>query len=209
MPCGAHWKSRSIGNWFMYDKTKLKKQWEDLLGPAFGFFSDLGIRPTQITISGAAFVLSGCILLLNHQLILAFIAFVMGGLCDTLDGAYARATGQVTVFGGFCDSVIDRYNEFILVGCVLFYTQENELLYFFSFIFFLGIALMSYTRVLFEKNDFYCPANPFEYLERGLLFLMFFVFGRLDLWLIVIAIGTHGFVIHRCFMFYRLTKAKS
>ena len=142
----------------MYDKTKLKKQWADLLGPTFGFFSTLGIKPTHITVSGAVFVVSGCILLLNRQSNLAFIAFVMGGLYDTLDGAYARATGQVTVFGGFCDSVIDRYNEFILVGCVLFYTQGNELLYFFSFIFFLGIALMSYTRALFEKNDFCCPA---------------------------------------------------
>ena len=193
----------------MYDKAKLKKQWESLLGPAFGFFSNLGIRPTHITVSGAAFVISGCILLLNHQSILAFMAFVMGGLCDTLDGAYARATGQVTVFGGFCDSVIDRYNEFFLLGCVLFYYQENELLYVFSFIFFLGIALMSYTRALFEKNDFDCPPNPFEYLERGMLFLIFFLFGRLDLWLIVIAIGTHGFVVHRCFRFYRLTEVKS
>ena len=193
----------------MYDKTKLKKQWADFFVPAFDFFSNLGIRPTHITVSGAAFVISGCILLLNHQSNLAFMAFVMGGLCDALDGAYARSSGQVTVFGGFCDSVIDRCNEFILVGSVLFYTQENELLYFFSFIFFLGIALMSYTRALFEKNDFCCPANPFEYLERGLLFLMFFVFGRLDLWLIVIAIGTHGFVAHRSLLFYRLAKAKS
>ena len=130
----------------MYDKAKLKKQWEEFLGPAIGFFSNLGIKPTHITVSGAAFVISGCTLLLNHQLIFAFIAFVMGGLCDTLDGAYARATGQVTLFGGFCDSVIDRCNEFALVGCVLFYTQENELLYFFSFIFFLGIALMLPSR---------------------------------------------------------------
>ncbi len=190
----------------MYDKTKLKKQWADIFQPLFGYFSAWGIKPTYITFSGTAFIFLGCILLLNNQSVLAFVIFVMGGLCDALDGAYARATGQVTCFGGFCDSVIDRYNEFILVGCVLFYFRENELLYFFSFIFFLGITLMSYTRALFEKNDFFCPANPFEYLERGLLFLIFFVFGRLDLWLIVTAIGTHGFVAHRCFLFYRLAK---
>lgn len=188
----------------MYDKAKFKRQWAGLFEPVFGWFRGVGIKPMHITLAGSVLILSGCLLLLNNQPILAFVGFSLGGLCDAIDGAYARAIQQTTKFGGFCDSVIDRYNEFILVGSVLFLYRDNELLYYFSFIFFLGIGLMSYSRALFEKNDFSCPQNPFEYLERGLLFLVFLMVGRLDLWLIVIAIGTHSFIIHRVYRFHVL-----
>lgn len=192
----------------MYDKVKLKQQWTDLIKPLFGYFYYLGIKPTHITVAGSVFILAGCYFLLNNYTGLAFVSFIFGGFCDAIDGAYARTTLQVSQFGGFCDSIVDRYNEFILVGCVLFQYKENDLLYYFSFIFFLGIGLMSYSRALFEKNDFQCPANPFEYPERGFLFLLFLVFARLDLWLIVIAAGTHVFILRRIYQFYELSVAE-
>lgn len=188
----------------MYTKSKLRKTWERLLRPVFKVFRRLGLKPTHITLIGSALIMLGCFFLLYDYRLVAFLSFTLGGVCDAVDGAYARGTNQVTAFGGFFDSVIDRYNEFALAGCVLFLNRENEWLYFFCFILFLGIGLMSYTRALFEKNGFTCPENPFEYFERGLLFLVFLAADRLDLWLLVTAVGTHFFLAGRILRFYVL-----
>lgn len=190
----------------MYTKTRLKEGWAESIKPIFAVFNNLQLKPIHITLTGSFLIMSGCLFLLNEQKTLAFFSLLIGGLCDALDGAYARITHQVSQFGGYFDSVIDRYNEFILVGCVFYLYRDNELLYYFSFLVFLGICMMSYTRALFEKNGFVCPENPFEYLERGITFLIFFLFNRLDLWLIIIAMGTQFFVFRRGYQFYQLTK---
>ena len=189
----------------MYDKNRLKIRWASAISPLYTLFLRLHLTPTHITLCGAGLILMGCFSYSLAHPTLALMLFTLGGLCDAIDGAYARETGQVTPFGGFLDSVVDRYNEFLLVGCVLFVHRDNLQLYYFSFLLFSGLALMSYTRALYEKNGYRCPANPFEYLERGLLFLLFFMAGRPDLWLVLIAIGTHFFIALRIARFYRLT----
>ena len=39
---------------------------------------------------------------------------LIAGLFDTLDGALARATNRVTVFGTFYDSTMDRFSEAVI-----------------------------------------------------------------------------------------------
>ncbi len=188
----------------MYDKDKLKARWASSIQPLFTLLLRLGLKPIHITGSGSLLIAIGCLYLLGERQALAFGFLAAGGLCDAIDGAYARHTGQVTAWGGFFDSVIDRYNEFLLAGTVLFTLREQTYLYYYCFAFFLGISLMSYTRALYEKNEQVCPANPFEYFERGCLFLFFLVIDRLDLWLITVALGTHYFVATRIYRFYRV-----
>ncbi|MGH8477246.1 MAG: CDP-alcohol phosphatidyltransferase family protein [Methylococcales bacterium] len=132
-----------------------------------------------------------------------FMLMTIGRGCDAFDGAYARHTDQVSRFGAMLDSLVDRYGEFLLVGTILYVYREDVYLYYFSFLIFLGISLMSYTRALFEKNGMVCPGNPFEYFERTMLMAAFFLIGYLNIWLIVIAVGTHIFVLHRIYLFYR------
>ena len=188
----------------MYDKQRLKSAWSNLLRPLFVPLENRGVTPTHITLTGVLLIMSGCLLLLQGYTYYALPAFIAGGLCDTLDGAYARASGQVTRFGGFLDSVVDRYNEFTLVGCVLYLYRSDPFFYYWGFLMFSGIALMSYTRALYEKNGFQCPGNPFEYFERGIYFLCFFAWGRLDLWLVLVALGTHLSIVYRLYAFKRL-----
>lgn len=53
-------------------------------------------------------------------LILASILLLVSGFFDALDGVIARLYGRVTVFGGFLDSMLDRYADaLILMGIVL------------------------------------------------------------------------------------------
>ncbi|HFD13213.1 MAG TPA: CDP-alcohol phosphatidyltransferase family protein [Crenotrichaceae bacterium] len=171
----------------------------------FGLCLSASIKPFHITLFGCVFILLGCYQLIAGNNLFAILGFFMAGFCDATDGAYARATEQVTEFGGFLDSVVDRYNEFIIVASVLYMYRDQLMFYYFSFVVFLGISLMSYTRALYSKYGYECPGNPFEYLERGLLLLVFVLFNRPDLWLITIAIGTHVFVMIRILRFYKLS----
>ena len=51
----------------------------------------------------------------------AGVVIIGAGLFDMVDGRVARQTGQVTRFGGFFDSVIDRYSDLALLIGLLVY----------------------------------------------------------------------------------------
>ena len=188
----------------MYDKDVLRKKFAGFIGPFINFLYRSGIKPTHITLMGLVFTVAACYTYYRGDMIATFVLMVTGKSCDVIDGALARRTNQVTVLGAVLDSILDRYGEFIIVGTILFVHRENAYLYYFSFLVFLGISQMSYTRALYERNGVPCPGNPFEYLERSVLLGVFFLLGRLDLWLIVVAAGTNYYVVQRLFRFGKL-----
>ncbi len=187
----------------MYDKNQLRIRFADGILPLIRVLKELGIKPAQITVTGLIFTIAACYTYYLENYITTFFLMAIGRGCDAIDGAYARTTKQATRFGAIVDSLVDRYGEFFIVGTVLYVYRDNVYLYYFSFFIFLGISLMSYTRALFEKHGLECPGNPFEYLERGILMVVFFLLGQLNLWLIVIALGTNVFVLHRIYLFSR------
>ena len=77
----------------------------------------LGLTPNKISIIGFILALaSAASYALNTAesawwLILAVVFLLASGFCDTLDGIVARTFQQTTVFGGFFDSVLDRYAD--------------------------------------------------------------------------------------------------
>ena len=190
----------------MYDKDQLRKRFGAAISPFLKRLDDLGINPTHITVAGLILTLLACFAYYQAAYVTTFFLMTIGRFADAIDGAFARLTNQVTPFGGFVDSIIDRYGEFIIVGTILFVYRDNPSLYYFSFAVFLGISLMSYSRALYDKYGIACPGNPFEYFERGVLMVAFFLIGRLDWWLVVIAIGTNTYVLHRIDHFYQATR---
>ena len=46
------------------------------------------------------------------------IAYIVGSVCDTLDGRYSRMSGKGTSFGAFLDSTLDRMEEGIVLAAV-------------------------------------------------------------------------------------------
>ncbi|MGH8559391.1 MAG: CDP-alcohol phosphatidyltransferase family protein [Methylococcales bacterium] len=185
----------------MYDKDQLRIRFADCILPMIRFLQGFGIKPTQITVTGLIFTIAACYTYYLEDYITTFVLMTIGRGCDAIDGAYARSTNQVTRFGEVVDSLVDRCGEFIIVGTILYVYREDSYLYYFSFLIFLGISLMSYTRALFEKNGMACPGNPFEYFERGIMMVAFFLLGYLNIWLIVIALGANIFVLHRIYLF--------
>jgi len=52
-------------------------------------------------------------------LLLAVVLLLASGFCDTLDGIIARNYQQATAFGGFFDSLLDRYADAIIYSGII------------------------------------------------------------------------------------------
>lgn len=90
-----------------------------------------------------------------------------------MDGAVARRTGQVTVTGGFLDSVLDRYSDSILyLGFMKYYYLGKSFLnipiYIWIFLTILGTIMTSYSRAKAEKTlkDYNCDIGLGARSER-------------------------------------------
>ncbi|HZI19113.1 MAG TPA: CDP-alcohol phosphatidyltransferase family protein [Pyrinomonadaceae bacterium] len=85
------------------------------------------INPNWLTVIGVSInVLCGVMFGLGH-FFWAGIVLIVANLFDMLDGSVARRTGQVTRFGGFLDSTLDRVSDMAaFVGLMLFYARDTE-----------------------------------------------------------------------------------
>lgn len=79
----------------------------------------LGLTPDALTIIGFGITAAGAVLLAGQQWLLGGVVVFAGSVFDLFDGTLARATGRVSRFGAFLDSVFDRAGEgLVYVGLV-------------------------------------------------------------------------------------------
>ncbi len=76
------------------------------------------LTPNTISLTGFALCLVAAVLVWQDDYLLGGIAFIVGSVCDTLDGRYARMSGKGTPFGAFLDSSIDRCEEGLVLAAV-------------------------------------------------------------------------------------------
>jgi archaetidylinositol phosphate synthase len=85
----------------------------------------IGLTPNHISIIGfmlamaSAFTYAVTTTQSLWMLILAAVFLLVSGFCDTLDGIVARKFQQTTVFGGFFDSVLDRYADVAVYSAII------------------------------------------------------------------------------------------
>ena len=86
------------------------------------------INPNVLTVIGVSInVLSGVLFGFGY-FFSAGVILIVANLFDMLDGQVARRTGQVTRFGGFLDSTLDRVSDMAaFVGLMTFYARDTEL----------------------------------------------------------------------------------
>src|SRR4051794_41513088 len=72
----------------------------------------------MISMTGLALNLVAAVLVWQRYFFLAGVAFIIGSVCDTLDGRYSRMSGKGTPFGAFLDSTLDRVEEGIVLTAV-------------------------------------------------------------------------------------------
>ncbi|HEX4039983.1 MAG TPA: CDP-alcohol phosphatidyltransferase family protein [Acidobacteriaceae bacterium] len=141
----------------------------------------------------------------------AALVIIGAGIFDMVDGRVARQTQQVTVFGAFFDSVIDRYSDVVLFfGLLVFYARGNRLFYVFLAAFVMITSLMvSYTRARAEALIGKCKVGFMERPERVVLLIIGGLFERWDamapvLW--ILAVISTITVVHRILYTYQQTR---
>ena len=134
-----------------------------------------------------------------RRFIYAGLVIIGAGIFDMVDGRVARATNQVTQFGGFFDSVIDRYSDVALFfGLLVYYARANRFFYVVMVAFVMVSSVMvSYTRARAESLIASCKAGFMERPERIVLVIIGALFNRMGPVLWVIAVLSTITVIHR------------
>src|SRR5918997_314168 len=79
------------------------------------------LTPNAISLTGLALCLVAAALVFADYYFLGGVAFILGSICDTLDGRYSRMSGKGTSFGAFLDSTLDRVEEGIVLITVAAY----------------------------------------------------------------------------------------
>ena len=140
----------------------------------------------------------------------AGLVIIGAGIFDMVDGRVARATNQVTTFGAFFDSVIDRYSDVALFfGLLVYYARANRLFYLLLVAFVMTSSVMvSYTRARAEALIGQCKVGFMERPERIVLVIIGALFERWGamatvLW--VLAVFSTITVIHRIRYTYQQT----
>ena len=173
------------------------------------------IHPNVLTFLGLLINIWAAWLFAQGNFRWAGVVVTGAAIFDMVDGRVARATSQVTRFGGFFDSVIDRYSDLALyIGLLVYYASINRFSYIvLTAIVMTGSVMISYTRARAENAIPKCKVGFLERPERVVLIIL----GALAAWipgvgdrmaavLWVIAVLSNVTVIHR--MMYTYHQAK-
>ena len=96
------------------------------------------------------------------------IAFIVGSVCDTLDGRYSRMSGKASPFGAFLDSTLDRIEEGIVLAAVAYqFSKDPDLAFIVSndvavaavVLAVLASLMVSYTRARAEALGVECKVG--------------------------------------------------
>lgn len=127
---------------------RLRVRFKGLLDPIGAFLNKLGIHPNTMTLLGLVGHLGAAVLIAMGKIQWGGLVVLLTAPLDALDGTMARLRGNTTRFGGFLDSVVDRYAELVLFGGLLvYYVQRAEWLpAFLVYLAAAGSTMVSYTR---------------------------------------------------------------
>jgi len=157
------------------------------------------IHPNVLTFLGLVINIGAAALLARGQFRWAGAVIIGAGLFDMVDGRVARETNRVTRFGGFFDSVLDRYSDLaLLVGLLVWYGSINRPFYVvLTALVMTGSVMVSYTRARAENSIPTCKVGFMERPERVVLLIIGALFDRMAPVLWVVAILANLTVVHR------------
>src|SRR6202047_4865926 len=166
------------------------------------------IHPNVLTFLGLLINIWAAWLFARGSFTWAGVVVIGAGLFDMVDGRVARATDQVTRFGGFFDLVLDRYSERALyMGLLVYYSSINRNFYVvLTAIVMTGSVMISYTRARAENAIPRCKVGFLERPERVVLIIIGALFNRMAQVLWVIAILSNITVIHRIIYTWQETR---
>ncbi len=142
-----------------------------------------GISPNILTTIGVTINI-GCALLFGFgEFFWAGVVLIVANLFDMLDGNVARLTGNVTKFGSFLDSSLDRLSDMVaFLGIIMFYSrnvpQHSLLNVFLAGLGMIASVMVSYTTARSEGLGVKANVGFLQRPERMVLLII----GALSTW---------------------------
>jgi CDP-diacylglycerol--glycerol-3-phosphate 3-phosphatidyltransferase len=163
------------------------------------------INPNVLTFIGLVINIVAAVYLAMGSFRKAGLIIIFAGLFDMVDGRVARFTNQVTRFGAFFDSVLDRYSDLaLLMGLLVYYGTINRPFYVvLTAIVMTASVMISYARSRAENIIPTCKVGFLERPERVVLLIIGALFDRMAPVLWIIAILGNITVIHRMIFTYQ------
>jgi len=155
--------------------SRLKKKFEEIIAGAVGPLASMGLTPNALTVLGLLASTVSAWAYLNWRtdriyLVAAACFILLSGLLDAFDGVLARKTRTVTKFGGFFDSVADRYSDAVVLGAIVVSGLCDPL---WGMAALIGSLMVSYTRARAEAAGVAMVAVGFaERAERMILLIV-------------------------------------
>lgn len=119
------------------------------------------LTPNAISLTGLVLCIGAAVLVWQELFFLGGLAFVIGSVCDTLDGRYSRMSGKGSPFGAFLDSTLDRIEEGIVLTAVAAYfaKEGDDLAVAAVVVAVLASLMVSYTRARAEALGVECKVG--------------------------------------------------
>lgn len=135
--------------------TKLKKKVQTMLTTEAKLARKIGLTPNKLSVIGIALAFLSALAYAAWQthtlyLLLATVLLLLSGFCDALDGILARLYHEATAFGGFLDSLLDRYADAVVYAGIIVGGLCDVL---WGLTALIGSLLVSYTRAKAEAAE--------------------------------------------------------
>jgi len=194
--------------------TKLKQRAQLWLTSEATMLHKLGLSPNYVSVFGIVLAVLSAITYWQWKLhpillILAPLLMLASGLLDALDGALARLYGEATDFGGFFDSLLDRYADAVII-CGIILGGLTEVSWGLAAL--MGSLLVSYARARAEAAGVKMETVGLaERAERIVLlalasFLSYVWLDALKWSVLVLAILTNLTVVQRAIYFRKASR---
>ena len=136
-----------------------------------------GVHPNILTAIGVCINIGCGVLFGVGEFFWAGIVLIVANLFDMLDGNVARLTGNVTKFGGFLDSSLDRLSDMVsFLGIMIFYAgntpQHSILNVFLAGTGLIGSVMVSYTSARSEALGVKANVGFLQRPERIVLLII-------------------------------------
>jgi CDP-diacylglycerol---glycerol-3-phosphate 3-phosphatidyltransferase len=141
------------------------------------------LTPNAISVTGLVLNLVAAVLVWQEMYILGGIAFIVGSVCDTLDGRYSRMSGKGSQFGAFLDSTLDRIEEGIVLTAVaaVFAAHDDQFAAAATVVAVLASLMVSYTRARAEALGVECKVGIASRAVRVVILSIGILFADLGL----------------------------
>ncbi len=168
------------------------------------------VTPNQMSWAAFGIALLSFVSFVNGYNIIAGLLVQLSSIVDGIDGSLARLKGMTSEFGGFLDSVLDRYADILIVLGLTLWSLSHETysgIWLAGMLAITGIICISYTRALINPNHRHIFDKGFKSLAsrdiRLFLIMLGAVIGQAYFTLVVIAVLTNLVVFYRVIYLYR------